>query len=108
MCPSLQPYGLYPARLLCPWDFPGKNPRVGYHFLLQEIFPTQGLNLSLLHLLHWQADSLPLHQLGNPGFLSAGFIEVLIYIQDKLLFKVVSVQFSSVESLSRVQLFVTP
>ena len=24
------------------------------------IFPTQGLSLSLLHLLHWQADSLPL------------------------------------------------
>ena len=27
--------GLKPARLLCPWDFPGKNPRVGCHFLLQ-------------------------------------------------------------------------
>ena len=39
------------ARLLCPWDFPGKNTRVGYHFLLQGIFPTQGLNpgLPLLH-----------------------------------------------------------
>ena len=24
------------------WDFPGKNTRVGYHFLLQGIFPTQG------------------------------------------------------------------
>ena len=30
---------------------------VGCHFLLQGIFPTQGLNL---YLLHWQADSLPL------------------------------------------------
>ena len=30
-------------------DFPGKNPGVGCHFLLQEIFPTQGLNLGLLH-----------------------------------------------------------
>ena len=29
-------------------------------FLLQGIFPTQGLNLHLLHLLHQQADSLPL------------------------------------------------
>ena len=28
-----------------------------YHFLLQEIFPTQGLNPSLLHFLHWHADS---------------------------------------------------
>ena len=30
---------------------------VGCHFLLQEIFPTQGLNPNLLCLLHWQADS---------------------------------------------------
>ena len=37
------------ARLLHPWDFPGKNTGVGYHFLLQGIFPTQGLNLGLLH-----------------------------------------------------------
>ena len=27
-----------PARLLCPWDFPGKNPEVGYHSLLQGLF----------------------------------------------------------------------
>ena len=40
------------ARLLCPWDSPGKNTGVGSHFLLQRIFPTQGSNLSLLHLLH--------------------------------------------------------
>ena len=29
--------------------FPGKNTGVGCHFLLQEILPTQGLNLGLLH-----------------------------------------------------------
>ena len=51
--------------LLCPWNFPGKNSRANCHFLLQRIFPTQGSNLHLLSLLHWQADSLPLHQLGN-------------------------------------------
>ena len=33
------------------------------HFLLQGIFLTQDLNLGLLHLLHWQADSLPLSHL---------------------------------------------
>ena len=48
---SLQPHGLQPAKLLCPWDFPGKNTGVGCHFLLQGIFLTQGLNL---HVLHWQ------------------------------------------------------
>ena len=30
-------------RLICPWDFPGTSTGVGY-FLLQGIFPTQGLN----------------------------------------------------------------
>ena len=43
---SLQPYG--PARLLCPWDSPGKNTGVGCHALLQGIFPTQGSNSSLM------------------------------------------------------------
>ena len=37
------------ARLLHPWDSPGKNIGVGCHFLLQEIFPTQGLNPGLPH-----------------------------------------------------------
>ena len=46
---SLQPHGLRHTRLLCPWDFPGKNTGVGWHFLLQGIFPTQGSNLGLLH-----------------------------------------------------------
>ena len=31
------------------WNSPGKNTGVGFHFLLQGISPTQGLNLSLLH-----------------------------------------------------------
>ena len=37
------------TRLLCPWDFPGKNTGLGYHFFLQGIFQTQGSVLSLLH-----------------------------------------------------------
>ena len=28
---SLQPYGLYPARVLCPWDSPGKNSGLSCH-----------------------------------------------------------------------------
>ena len=35
-------------------------------FLLQGIFPTQGLNPRLLYLLHWQVGSLPLSLLGSP------------------------------------------
>ena len=56
VCPvvfnSLQPQGLVPTRLLCLWDFPGKNTGVGCHFFFQGIFPTQGLNSCLLHLLN--------------------------------------------------------
>ena len=37
--------------------------------LLQGIFLTQELNLSLLHLLHWQVGSLPLAPPGKPIFL---------------------------------------
>ena len=42
-------HGLQSARLLCPWDSPGKNTEVGYQALLQGIFPTQGSNPGLLH-----------------------------------------------------------
>ena len=59
MSDSLRPHGLQPARLLGPWNVPGKNTGVGCHFFLQGIFPipVQGLNLHLLNPLHWQADS---------------------------------------------------
>ena len=49
-------------------DFPGKNTRVGCHALVQEIFPTQGLNLHLLCLLRWDVGPLPLVQPGKPCF----------------------------------------
>ena len=45
----LWPYGPLPARLLCLWDFSGKNTGVGSHSRLQGIFLTQGLNSCLLH-----------------------------------------------------------
>ena len=44
-------------------EFPREDTGVGCHFLLQGIFPTQGSNP---HLLHRQADSIPLHHLGSP------------------------------------------
>ena len=37
------------TRLLRPWDFLGKSTGVGCHFLLQGIFPAQGLNPGLSH-----------------------------------------------------------
>ena len=45
---SLSPHGMQPARLLYPWDFPGKNTGVGCHFLLQSIFLIHRSDLGLL------------------------------------------------------------
>ena len=73
-------------RFLCLWDSPGQNTGAGSLSLLQGIFPTQGVNPRLLHLLHGQLGSLPLSCLGSPQC------------------SVVAV----VQSLSHVQLFVTP
>ena len=44
-----------PARLLCPWNSPGKSTKVGGHSLYQGIFPIQGLEPVSPAL---QADSL--------------------------------------------------
>ena len=51
---SLRSHGLQPARLLCPWDSPGKNTGVD---LLQGIFPTQGLNPGLQYF-RWNLNHL--------------------------------------------------
>ena len=44
MSDCLQPHGLY-----SPWNSPGDNTGMGRLTLLQEIFPTQGLNPGLPH-----------------------------------------------------------
>ena len=64
----LQLHRLQPTRLLCPWNFPGKNTGVGCHFLFQGIFPTQGsTRIScisctgrqiLYHCTTWQAQTV--------------------------------------------------
>ena len=66
MLDTLRPLWLQLARFLSPWNISNKNTGVGCHFLLPVIFPTQGSNPHFLHLLYWQADSLPLSHLGNP------------------------------------------
>ena len=62
-----------------PWTVAQQAPlsmgssRQGYWselpFPILGICLTQGSNPSLLHLLHWQVDSLPLHHLGSCIFL---------------------------------------
>ena len=61
-CPTLMTQWTVALQVLCPWDLPSKITGVDCHFLLQAIFPTQGLNW---HLLHWQADSLLLSHQGT-------------------------------------------
>ena len=77
----LRPHGLQPTRLLCPWGFSKQEYWSGLPF------STSG-DLSHLHLLHWQADSLPLSHLGSS-----------ICVSD---------QIRSDQLLSRVRLFATP
>ena len=63
LCLFCDPHGLQPINLLCLQGFPGKNTRVGCHFLLHGIFPTQ------MPLLYWQVDSLPLTHQGTSTLL---------------------------------------
>ena len=63
---SVWPCGLQPARLLCSWDSPGKNTRVGCYALLKGIsWPRVQTCVSYVYL-HWQAGSLPLVLPGKP------------------------------------------
>ena len=70
-------------RPLCPWDSSGKNTGEDFHAFLQRIFPTKELNQPLLHLLHWQAGSLPLVPAGKPfekwGFSKQEHWSALLY-----------------------------
>ena len=75
ICSLFPPFGdlaFLPVTLSSPWtvsrqapmslNFPGKNTRLGCHFLLMGIFQIQGSNSCLLH---WHVDSLPLNHLGR-------------------------------------------
>ena len=66
MSSSARPRGLWPTRLLCPWDSLGKSTGVGFQFLLQGTFQTQGWNRRLSRLPSRQAGSLPLAPPGKP------------------------------------------
>ena len=66
MSNSLQPHGLQPIRVLCPWVFPGKNTGVGCHFLLLGSSwprdPTHVFCISCIDrriLYHWATGEVP-------------------------------------------------
>ena len=75
-----------PTRFLCPWDFPGKDTRVGCHFLLQGIFPTQVSNPRLVHcrwiLYHW-------------GTKEACFYNIILTTKGKAQWNIMALLFSA-------------
>ena len=66
LCPTLcDPINFSPPGSFVYGDSPGKNTDVGYHALLQGIFPTQGSNQ---HLLHYTQILYPASHLGSSCF----------------------------------------
>ena len=114
MSDSLHLHGLWPTRLLCPRDSPGKNTGVGCHALLQGIFPTQGSNPRLLRLLHWQAGSLPLAPPGKPSLKAISFENRVLLLKavwtslDREISKLVSANrcLCSYETMTKGQLYI--
>ena len=89
LCPILcDPMVTKTARLLCPWDSPSKDTRVGSRELSDP-----GIKPHLLHLLHWQAGdvkaggTLPLVPPGKPkwsclsGFINSSLLILLVVSQ---------------------------
>ena len=67
LCPTLLwPHGLQPARLLCLWDFPGKNTGVGLSFHSPGHRPNPGIEPTSPAS---KVDTLPLSHLGSPYFM---------------------------------------
>ena len=71
---SLQPYGLYPARLLSPWHSPGRNTGVGCHALLWGNLPNPGMEPRS------QVDSLPSEPPGKSKNTGGGNLSLLQWI----------------------------
>ena len=106
-CLTLHLHRLQPARLLFPWDFPGKNTGVDWHFLLQGIFLT-GIEPRSSAM---QADSSPGKATININyefflFIFACFVQLPIHCWVQLS-NWAHTQFS-VQSFSHVWFFATP
>ena len=74
MSDSLQPHGLQPARLLCPWGFSRQEYRSRLSCSLPWDLPNPGIELTSPAL---QADSLPSEPLGKPKNTRLGTLFLL-------------------------------
>ena len=80
LCLTLCNPSLQPARLLCPWDSPGKNTGVGCHFLLQLPF----LSSKLVYLMSIRHQSLLNHMYPLPRKKDFNIPSHLLHTLDKL------------------------
>ena len=97
-------------------DSPGKNTEVGCHALLQGIFPTQG-STQVSHIIGrfftvWATREVPSNSnclnLTKEWYLIWSYNSLLSQTFQFLINIYMEIQFSSVQSLSRVRLFATP
>ena len=75
MSDSLWPHELYPIRPFCPWNFPGRNTRVGCHFLLWGSSQSRDhtyvccIGRRILYFwAQWEAHTFPAHPCLTSGF----------------------------------------
>jgi len=76
MSNSLWSHELYSTRLFCPWNFSGKNTRVGCHLLLPVIFLTQWSNLCLFSL-----NCMTLRSLSSPLLKSLHWLFISLWAE---------------------------
>ena len=101
----MRPHRRQPTRLLHPWDSPGKNTGVGCHFLLQcmKVKSENEFTQSCPTPSHPMDCSLPgssVHEICQARDVCKNFLSPVS--------RIFTILFSSVQSLSRVQLFATP
>ena len=100
---SVWPRRRQPTRHPHPWDSPGKSTGVGCHFLLQcmKVKSEREITQSCPTLCNPKDGSLP-------GSSVHGIFQARVLEWGAIAFSILLFQFSSVQSLSRVRLFVTP
>ena len=128
MSDSVRPFRQQPTRLPRPWDSPGKNTGVGCHFLLQCMkVESESEVAQLCQTLHDPMDCSPpgscVHGIFRQEYWSgvpspspdclAVLCKSWVGGQSGRILTILTrlyrlVQFSSVQSLSRVRLFETP
>ena len=80
--PSVVSDSLWPHGLYNPWDSPGQNTGVGSLYLLQGIFPTQGLNPGLLHCRQFPLPPEPQEKFKNTGVGSLSLFQQIFPTQE--------------------------